>query len=73
MESKKFNKQLNTIQVKQTHRYREQTRGYQWEGEGTASAWGRARYKLSEGEVGSRMYVQHEEYSQLFVITVYGK
>ena len=33
MESKKYNKLENITKKKQTHRYREQTSGYQW-GEG---------------------------------------
>ena len=33
VESKKYNKLVNTTKKKQTHRYREQTGGYQW-GEG---------------------------------------
>ena len=30
MESKKYNKLLNKTKKKQTHRFREQTSGYQW-------------------------------------------
>ena len=30
VESKKYNKQMNITKQKQTHRYREQTSGYQW-------------------------------------------
>ena len=33
MESKKYNKLVNIAKKKQTHRYGEQARGYQW-GEG---------------------------------------
>ena len=33
VESKKYNKLVNKTKKKQTHRYREQTSGYQW-GEG---------------------------------------
>ena len=33
MESKKYNKLVNITKKKQTHRYREQTSGYEW-GEG---------------------------------------
>ena len=33
MESKKNNKLMNKTKKKQTHRYREQTSGYQWERE----------------------------------------
>ena len=32
MESKKYNKRVNKTKKKQTHRYREQTSGYQWGG-----------------------------------------
>ena len=34
MDSKKYNKLINITKKKQTHRYREQTSGYQW-GEGS--------------------------------------
>ena len=34
MESKKYNKLVDITKKKQTHRYREQMSGYQWEGEG---------------------------------------
>ena len=30
VESKKYNKLVNITKKKQTHRYRKQTRGYQW-------------------------------------------
>ena len=47
MESKKYNKLVNITKNKQTHRYREQTSGYQWGvlpvGSGTRglySSWG---------------------------------
>ena len=30
VESKKYNKLVNIIKRKQTHKYREQTSGYQW-------------------------------------------
>ena len=33
LESKKYNKLVNTTKKKETHRYREQINGYQW-GEG---------------------------------------
>ena len=32
MESKKYNKLVNITKKKQTHRYKEQTSGYQWGG-----------------------------------------
>ena len=35
-ESKKYNKVANTTKKKQTHRCREQTDGYKWEGGGRA-------------------------------------
>ena len=34
MESKNYNKLVNITKKKQTHRYREQTSGYQWGGGG---------------------------------------
>ena len=42
MESKKHNKLVNITQKKQTHRYREQTSGYQW-GEGSGEGQYRHR------------------------------
>ena len=41
VESKKYNKLVNITKKKQTHRYREQTSGYQW-GEGSGEEIGRA-------------------------------
>ena len=41
MESKKYNKLVNITNKKQTHRYKEQTSGYQWSGEeGQYRGWG---------------------------------
>ena len=42
MESKKYNKLVNITKKKQTHRYREQTGGYQW-GEGRGEGQYRGR------------------------------
>ena len=43
MESeKKYNKPVNITKEKQTHRYREQTNGYQW-GEGSGEEQDRGR------------------------------
>ena len=40
VESKKYNKQTNVMKQKQTHRYREQTSGYQWREEmGSQDRW----------------------------------
>ena len=51
MESKKYNKLVNITKKKQTHRYREQTSGYQW-GEG------REEGKHMAGELrGANYYV----------------
>ena len=36
MESEKYDKLVNKTKKKQTHRYREQTSGYQFDGEGGA-------------------------------------
>ena len=51
VESKKYNKLVNITKKKQTHRYREQTSGYQW-GEG------REEGKHMAGELrGANYYV----------------
>ena len=57
MESKKYNKLAN-IKKKLTHRYREQTSGYQWgEGSGEGQYSGRGlrginfRYKISYKDI----------------------
>ena len=42
VESKKYNKLVNITKKKQTHRYREQTSGYQW-GERSGEGKGRGR------------------------------
>ena len=42
MQSKKYNKLVNITKNKQTHRYREQTSGYQW-GEGRGEGQYRGR------------------------------
>ena len=42
MESKKYNKLVNVTKKNQTHRYREQTSGYQW-GEGRGEGQNRGR------------------------------
>ena len=66
---------MNIIKQKQTHRYREQTSGYQGE-RGWGSKTGAETY-----EVQTIMYkinklqgyiVQHREYSQYFIITLNG-
>jgi len=43
LESKRYNKLVNIIKKKQTHRYREQTNSYQW-GEG------KVRDNIGEGD-----------------------
>ena len=59
---------------KQTHRYREQTRGYQWGQE-------RGRDNRGRGLRGTNYYVwnniqgyivQHGDYSQYFIMTING-
>ena len=49
MGSKIYNKLVNITKKKQTHRYREQTSGYQW-------GWGSGRYKLLGVSLATRMY-----------------
>ena len=47
MESKKYNKLVNITKNKQTHRYREQTRSYQW-------GKGRVRGNIGVGDYRGR-------------------
>ena len=70
------NKLVNTTKEKQTHRFREQTSGYQW-GEGQ----GKVQYRHRELRVQTTMcnknklqryIVQHREYGQYFIITING-
>ena len=49
MESKKYNKLVNITKKKQTHRYREQTSGYQ-------CGWGEWDGQTLGCKIGSRMY-----------------
>ena len=51
VKSKKQNKLVNITQKKQTHRYREQTSGYQWE-EGMGERQDRGR-----GLIGTNYYI----------------
>ena len=57
VESKKYNKLVNKTKKKQTHRYREQTRCYQWgEGRGEGQYRGREKKKgLLQDYMKSRM------------------
>ena len=74
MESKKHNNLVNITKKKQTHRYTEQTSGYQW-GE-RREEWQAKRelrdvtmYKINKLQ---EYTVQHREYSQCFIITING-
>ena len=73
MESKKYNKLLK--KKKQTHRYREQTSGYQL-GEGRVEGQDRGRelrgtnYYVQKKLQGC--IVQNREYSQYFAVTING-
>ena len=62
---------MNITKNRQTHRYREQTSGYQW-GEG---GW-EGKYKGRELKLLCISYkgytVQHREYIQYFIITING-
>ena len=82
MESEKCNRLVNIIKTKQTHRYREQTSGYQWQwgvgwmggaGRMTIQGWGCGRYKVSGVRQAQGYIEQHGEDSQYFGITVKGK
>ena len=69
---KKYNKLVNITKKKLTHRYREQSSGYQWElGKGDTEV-GRGRYKLLGVRQIQGCIVQHRECSQYFVIAVNG-
>ena len=46
VESKKYNKLVNITKKKQSHRYREQTSGYQWGGGTGNIEWGSGKHKL---------------------------
>ena len=48
MESKKYNKLVNITKKKQTHRYREQTSGFQFGGGGTICGWRSGIYRLKD-------------------------
>ena len=57
MESKNYNKVVNITKKKQTHRYREQTSGYQWgEWERGNIGVGEGRHKLLGVRQATRMY-----------------
>ena len=66
---------MNITKQKQTHRYREQTRGYQWR---QGSGKGQYRGKRVTGTNYQALnklpgyIVQHGEYSQYFIITISG-
>ena len=51
MASKKYNKLVNKIKKKETHRYREQTSGYYW-GEGS----GEGQYRVGDEEIQTIRY-----------------
>ena len=61
---KKYHKVVNITKKKQTHRRREQTDGYKWEGGGRAIK-GSGRHKLL-----GMSKVQHGEYGQNFEMIV---
>ena len=68
MEYEKYNKLVNTTKKIQTHRYKEQTSGYQW-GRDHIS-WGNGRYKPLDIKQAQEYTVQHGEYRQYFLITI---
>ena len=62
---------VNITKRKQSYRYREQARGYQWgEGRGGARQQGSERYKLLGEKSATRSIVQHGEYIQYVIITL---
>ena len=61
---------MNITKRKQTHRYREQTSGYQWGGGKTGMGLRGTNYHVQNKLQG--YIVQHREYSQYFIITING-
>ena len=51
MESTKYNKPVNETKEKQTHRYREQTTGYQW-GVGGTTGVGKEEVQTTGCKIG---------------------
>ena len=65
MESEKIQWTSEYNKKKHTHRYREQTSGYQW-GQGQQSN----RYKLLGMRLARSIYCHQGEYNQYFIITI---
>ena len=58
---KKYNKLVNITKTKQTHRYREQTSGYQWGGvTGAIQGW-EGEVQTTECKIGPRMHCTTQE------------
>ena len=72
MASKKYNQPVNTVQKKQSHRYRGPASGNQrwWPGDGRVREWevGTPGYRMIQGR-----RVQHRGHSQHFDNTIKGK
>ena len=62
---------VNITKKKQTHRYREQTSGYQWE-EGRGRELGSNRYKLSGIKEATRIHCTARRIQLNFIVTING-
>ena len=58
MESKKYNKMVSITKMQQTHRYREQTSGYQW-GEGRE----KASIEVGSTEITKSLFIKYSKQS----------
>ena len=69
MEPKKCSKLASMAK----YRYRQQTSDYKW---GRGAIWGGVEEEGAQNircKIGSRMYIQHGEYSQYFIVSINGK
>ena len=64
------NKLINITKRKQTHRYREQTRGYQWgEGSGRCHIGIEVQDTVDKIDKLQSYIIQHREQNQYFMVT----
>ena len=64
------NKLINITKRKQTHRYREQTRGYQWgEGRGRCHIGIEVQDTVDKIDKLQSYIIQHREQNQYFMVT----
>lgn len=58
---------------RQTRRYRQQTSDYKWGGGAIPGGVEEEGAQTIRYQIGSRMYIQHREYSQYFIVSINGK